>query len=202
MHISPGVLVRTDWPRSFLQSAQDKCIDPHLALYLPDSVVDTDQRLFFRSLAWRSYDVSACPDICAAGAWWPKLPPSSIIPLYSAFVSYTANAADVGPTFCVALGIRAATVHHLRQYPPPRHRPPPTMSPAGLLFDSLEFTLHGLGISCIVGGVGYATDSQLTYCHIAEWVERLCRGDGDAVLVTLLCLSTAFSWVFPPMIMN
>ena len=76
------------------------------------------------------------------------------------------------------------------------------MSPADIFFDSLNLTLHGLGISCIVGGVGYATDSQLTYCHIVEWVERLCRGDGDAVLVTLLFLSIVFNWALPPMITN
>ena len=76
------------------------------------------------------------------------------------------------------------------------------MSPADLLLDSLNLTLHGLGISCIVGGIGYATDSRLTYHHIVEWVEKLCRGDGDAVLVTLLFLSIAFNLAFPPMITN
>jgi len=65
------------------------------------------------------------------------------------------------------------------------------MSPEILFFDSLNLTLHGLGISCIVGGVGYVTDSRLTYCHIVEWVEKLCRGDSDAILVTLLFLSLA-----------
>jgi hypothetical protein len=66
------------------------------------------------------------------------------------------------------------------------------MIPAESFFDGLNLTLHGLGISCIVGGIGYATDSQLTYCHIVEWVARLCKGDGDAIAMTVLFLSIAF----------
>lgn len=80
---------------------------------------------------------------------------------------------------------------------PPRHRLPPPMTPTDLLFDSLNLTLRGLGISCIVGGVGYATDSQFTYRHTVEWVARLCRGDGDAILVTLLFLSNPFGSFVP-----
>lgn len=68
------------------------------------------------------------------------------------------------------------------------------MTPADMFFDSLNLVLQGLGISCIVGGVGYATECQFTYRHIVEWVDRLCKGDGDTVLVTLLFLSIASSW--------
>lgn len=71
-----------------------------------------------------------------------------------------------------------------------------------LFFDSLNLALQGLGISCIVGGIGYVTDSQLTYRHIVEWVDRLCKGDGDTVLVTLLFLSIASSWALPFAITN
>ena len=82
--------------------------------------------------------------------------------------------------------------------PLPRH--PRAMIPADLFYDSLNLALQGLGISCIVGGVGYITESQLTYRHIVEWVDRLCKGDGDTVLVTILFLSIASSWALPPMI--
>ena len=51
---------------------------------------------------------------------------------------------------------------------------------------------HGLGISCIMGAIGYATDSRIAYRCIAEWVERLCKGDGDATLATLIFLSLVF----------
>ena len=70
------------------------------------------------------------------------------------------------------------------------------MSPTDSLFDTFNLALHGLGISCIVGGIGYATDSQFTYRHIVEWIEKLCRGDDDAIVATLLFLSIAFGSVF------
>ena len=67
------------------------------------------------------------------------------------------------------------------------------MNPVDPFFGDLNFTvLQGLGISCILGGIGYATDSQFTYCYIVEWVERLCKGDGDAIATTLLLFSIAF----------
>jgi len=80
---------------------------------------------------------------------------------------------------------------------PPRRGLPPPMIPTDLLFDNLNHALHGLGISCIVGGIGYATDSQFTYRHTVEWVTRLCMGDSDAILVALLSLSVAFGSFLP-----
>ena len=65
------------------------------------------------------------------------------------------------------------------------------MDPMDPFFDSLNLTLHGLGISCIVGGIGYATDSQFTYFQIVEWIARLCKGDSDTIMMTLLFLSIA-----------
>ena len=66
------------------------------------------------------------------------------------------------------------------------------MSPTVSFFDALSITAHGLGASCIVGGIGYATDSRFTYCYIVDWTKRLCRGDSDATLMTLLFLSVVF----------
>jgi len=71
------------------------------------------------------------------------------------------------------------------------------MSLANPFLGSLNLTLHGLGISCIMGGVGYATDSRFTYCHIVEWIRRLCGGDGDTILVTVLFISLAFGSFLP-----
>ena len=103
-----------------------------------------------------------------------------------------------------SIGVSYISHHHK----PPLTTLPPyrvivvLMIPADLFYDSLNLALQGLGISCIVGGVGYITESQLTYHHIVEWVDRLCKGDGDTVLVTILFMSIASSWALPPMITN
>lgn len=70
------------------------------------------------------------------------------------------------------------------------------MSPAASFFGNLDLVFHGLGISCIVGAIGYATDSQFTYGHIVEWIERLCKGDNDAIVATLLFLSIMSGSIF------
>ena len=118
----------------------------------------------------------------------------SVVLLYLPFSSWTYLLLRVAlrmdrynPLQCVALGNTT----------PPYHGLPAPMSPAGSFFESLNHTLHSLGIWSIAGAAGYATDSQLTYRCLVEWVERLCEGDGDATLATILFLSVAFGSPLP-----
>ena len=61
-------------------------------------------------------------------------------------------------------------------------------------FGAPGLTFRGLGTSCIAGEISYAADSLFTYCHIVEWIKRLCRGDGDTILITLLFFSIVFGY--------
>ena len=63
------------------------------------------------------------------------------------------------------------------------------MSPTESFLYTLHLIAYGLGASCIVGGMGSTADSRFTYYCIVEWVERLCSGDCDTIVITLLFLS-------------